>query len=66
MHIAVKKVNVPCAMCNPSVTYDLTGNSMLEVEPTGERMALWPPEVAVTALTLKNLRRQYLHNHGYY
>jgi len=40
MHIAVKKVNVPCAMCNPSVTYDLTGNSMLEVEPTGERMAL--------------------------
>jgi len=33
---------------------------MLAVERTGQR-PLWPPEVAETALTLKNLHRQYIH-----
>ena len=34
---------------------------MLEVEPTGLR-AVRPPEVAETALTPKNFRREYLKN----
>ena len=35
---------------------------MLEVEYPPVSMALGPPEMAEMTLTLKNLRRQHLHN----
>jgi len=37
---------------------------MQEVELTRQRdpLTLWPPEVPETALALKNLHGQYLHN----
>jgi len=37
---------------------------MLEVEFTGQRVAVWPPGVAKTCLRPKNWRREYLENQG--